>query len=214
MSVNEIHESVLHRLADRKHAVEQTKYVIAQKMLEAFPASLEQVVNQKLKRIELDNASVKSKIKKLQLLTSEVRQVTQDLVPCKRGCSACCHVKVEMSQDEAEIIGDFLKITPKKLPKGIRMLSQSALGRADTPCPFLKNHECSIYEVRPIACRNYVVMDVDNLLCGFENEALALAEDPRAVPVPSTRAQPIFRAYLSLAKNQTWADIRQFFPDN
>lgn len=214
MSVNEISESVIHSLAERKSFVIHHQAAIAEKLAEAFPVNVQQKFDQKLNRIEKDNSSRKSKIRKLQLLTSEVRQVTADIVPCKRGCSACCHIKVEMCQDEAEIIGEHLQKKPKKLLKNVRMTPESALGRPDTPCPFLKNHECSIYDARPVVCRNFVVMDIDNLLCGFENSALVLAKDSRAVPVPFSTATPILAAYLRLTQNQPLADIRQFFPDN
>lgn len=212
MNVTEIPESVLQRLADRKQCSQENSQAIVQKMNQMFPASLEQEVSKKLLQITTDNASLKSKLKRMQLLTSEIRQETSSLVPCKKGCSACCHIKVEMCQAEAEIIGDYVHQVPKKFPKGVHFPPESSLGHSDTPCPFLKNNECSIYEVRPIVCRNFVVTDVDNLLCGFENRALDLAQDPRFVPVQYIKALPMLEAYQKLAIDQPWADIRQFFP--
>lgn len=48
MNVNEIPESVLDRLADRRRYAQANSQVIVQKMNQMFPASLEQEVSKKL----------------------------------------------------------------------------------------------------------------------------------------------------------------------
>jgi Fe-S-cluster containining protein len=182
----------------------------------AVPFEFQHSLNKKLATIVNDNATLKSKIKRLQALTSEARQPTAASVPCKKGCCACCYIQVEMSQAEADLIGDAIGRPAVRLPPGNHTTSKDLLGRPNTPCPFLDDGACAIYEVRPVVCRNFAIADIDNLLCSFENMALAAAKDPRAINVPMLHAGPIFAAYreLNYAKKQSWADIRQYFPYN
>jgi hypothetical protein len=49
---------------------------------------------------------------------------------------------------------------------------QTRLLRLNIACPFLMNKRCSIYAERPLACRNYVVLN-DPAECGRIGGALA-----------------------------------------
>lgn len=84
----------------------------------------------------------------------------------------------------------------------------------NTPCPFLDNGLCTIYEHRPYNCRSLGVVDRDSLTCDPVNTALARAKDPRAVPVSMTKMQAFDPAFQELHRRPgtVWADIRQFFP--
>lgn len=73
-----------------------------------------------------------------------------------------------------------------------------------SPCPFLREGRCSVYETRPLACRTLLNLDDDDLLCrlvpGVE------------VPVPYAGAGEFKALYLLAQPNAELADIRDFFP--
>jgi uncharacterized protein len=76
-------------------------------------------------------------------------------VPCGE-CSACCtssrfvHVRSEETQTLVRIPRELLFPAPG-LPKGNVLLGYDEHGR----CPMLTDGRCSIYEHRPLTCRNY-----------------------------------------------------------
>jgi Fe-S-cluster containining protein len=81
---------------------------------------------------------------------------------CKKGCSFCCHVSTDISEDEAFLIADYCKTNGIGIPAAY--LHSQLLYEADkiymsscSACVFLKDNKCSIYPVRPIACRKYFV---------------------------------------------------------
>lgn len=84
-------------------------------------------------------------------------------VSCKKGCSFCCYIHVDISDTEAQILAP--KVTPNM---AIELLNQgqkvgvtawSTLPYKERKCVFLKNGECSVYEDRPLACRKYLVVN-------------------------------------------------------
>jgi Fe-S-cluster containining protein len=107
-------------------------------------------------------------------------------IVCKHGCAWCCYMQVGVSAPEVFAIADYLannKSTLSLDDAKIRLTSLdhktnnlSAISRLATqqPCAFLVNNSCSIYEVRPLACRgsNSIdsercrlhVEDIDDLL--------------------------------------------------
>ncbi|MFX8156697.1 hypothetical protein ABTL03_19600, partial [Acinetobacter baumannii] len=50
------------------------------------------------------NSSALSKLKKITDVMEAVAEVRKPHVVCKAGCSACCHMQVEMTDVEAERI--------------------------------------------------------------------------------------------------------------
>jgi uncharacterized protein len=125
---------------------------------------------------------------------------------CARGCGHCCHVSVPISEFEARYMGDKLGIKPNEV-KQSRRPDLREFG-SHTPCPFLTNGECSIYEVRPLTCRMHMNFDRDNYWCLHENWQKPEAEIPRPT------IQPLEEAYHQLmnqTKQQIVADIRDFF---
>ena len=105
-------------------------------------------------------------------------------VPCRNGCAACCRYLVPVSVPEALRLWDEIKLQPparcdpalmrccaaaKRLlatppptapDESGRMTYAQAVGRwyaqLDLPCPFLADEMCTIYENRPVACREYL----------------------------------------------------------
>lgn len=80
---------------------------------------------------------------------------------CRAGCSHCCSVRVEASAAEVFRIAGELKRRPAREIEALveRLGRRVAAGANDgppsgrTPCGFLDNHLCSIYDIRPAVCR-------------------------------------------------------------
>lgn len=87
---------------------------------------------------------------------------------CKKGCHFCCRQNVEVSEAEVAVIVEFLKehginisrnYLMEQLKYGRKEVSRTEVGWRT----FLKDGECSIYPVRPLACRSYHVVSVPEL---------------------------------------------------
>jgi len=167
--------------------------------------------SQRLESLSRSSGSRRSKIHVLNQIVSDVRAISSDHIACKAGCANCCYQRVMLSQTEADAIGHKIGRPAKQLPVSYRISTENAYGRA-TPCTFLKDDRCSIYDARPFVCRNQVNLDVDNLLCSFENWDLGKVKDPNFVGVPMQDPGPPMIAYRALCANDVVGDIRDFFP--
>lgn len=110
------------------------------------------------------------------------------VVPCRKGCSACCFYPVDVQILDAWLIAAHVRRWPAAEQGALRRRLTHALSlaqRADVDltcvhaspekrkryleariaCPFLVADACSIYEVRPTACRTHVLVDRDPAEC-------------------------------------------------
>ncbi len=108
-------------------------------------------------------------------------------ISCRSGCGACCRQLVPISEVEARLIHDLVMNFPEprrsevlaRFAEARLRLEQAGLlemlltpgafsddqlrpvaldyFRQGVPCPFLEDESCSIYEERPISCREYLV---------------------------------------------------------
>jgi Fe-S-cluster containining protein len=101
---------------------------------------------------------------------------------CKKGCAACCTQSVTMTSMEGEMILDFVrregrekwlleKLDRDRPGKSTAAMTTNHFAKACldhqevcvdnwgswdfTPCIFLVENTCSIYEVRPFGCRSF-----------------------------------------------------------
>jgi len=90
-------------------------------------------------------------------------RVDWNMVRCKKGCAFCCHINIDMTLAEAEVIVQYCKdndiaINEKLLEIQKSLTIQQRNAHKDNRCAFLSpDNTCSIYEVRPLACRKYIV---------------------------------------------------------
>jgi len=130
-------------------------------------------------------------------------------VTCRSGCSACCRQHVPVTHSEARHIAalvgslppDRRRIVESRFSEAVETLRQTGFfdiltGVADPgpdfvrslafryfdlgiACPFLENESCSIYEERPLRCREYLVTSPASLCAAPENQPI------RTVPFPN-----------------------------
>lgn len=98
------------------------------------------------------------------LIEAHKKQLT-----CKKGCSHCCHMDVAVTKPEIAVIVRWCEEHQLPIDKAYlrRQVQYSMDDLPESPvsaCVFLKDHLCSIYPVRPLACRRYLVSS-DVRLC-------------------------------------------------
>jgi Fe-S-cluster containining protein len=111
-----------------------------------------------------------------------------EAISCRKGCGACCRQVVPISQPEARQIHALVENQPEPRRTEIRARFEAARARLQETnlprrmahaeslddasrqslavdyfrlgiaCPFLEDESCSIYEDRPLACREYLVI--------------------------------------------------------
>lgn len=152
----------------------------------------------------------------LQRAASAWSKPIEKVAACRKGCAHCCHISVTISAVEAAVIGRQVGVRPAQPRKAVKLQSIQALqgalaevqaisARAETtPCPFLVDNACSIYEARPMACRLLLNLDDDALLCRLI--------PGQAVPVPYANSDQLKALYLMAQAASPLADIRDFFP--
>lgn len=104
-------------------------------------------------------------------------------VDCKMGCAWCCHQPVFALTHEILIIAEYISqrfsketialITEKAAKKSAytRALTGRELLTVNQPCPLLRNGACSVYQVRPMACRIYLSSDVKTCIQKYDTPA-------------------------------------------
>jgi Fe-S-cluster containining protein len=99
------------------------------------------------------------------LLEQDRRLTGAEAVRCHKGCSHCCHGPVEIRPHEAHLLVEHLRSAGRALDRD-KLERQSAYGvdtwreqpAADQACVFLDAAgACSVYDVRPNACRKLLV---------------------------------------------------------
>lgn len=102
-------------------------------------------------------------------------------IDCKIGCSFCCYSRVSLTPVEAVLISDFIKqnyslkktdALLKRATNNLRLIhGKSEEERihlwGKTPCIFLHEETCSIYNVRPIICRAWHSLSADQCSVAF-----------------------------------------------
>lgn len=127
-------------------------------------------------------------------------------VSCAKGCGACCRQVVPIAPAEARRVAALVEEMPEprrsvvkgRFAEAWKRIEEAgllpalegrgprapggaveiglAVFRLGIPCPFLEEESCSIYEERPIACREYLVTS---------DPALCSAPTPKTIaPVP------------------------------
>lgn len=81
-------------------------------------------------------------------LTDELWDKHHDRMACKKGCDMCCLnfevFPVEFDAIKQQVAEEYPEILDEKLPE-----------EPGEKCAFLKNHQCAIYNARPIICRTH-----------------------------------------------------------
>lgn len=189
--------------------------VTSEMVEESSQASVDAILKKRPFFAEWMNAAVKDIVKsrttpdkKFLGLLSLVKVVAADIAPhaaCDRGCSHCCNMTVVLGAHEAFAIGRVIGVTPQQ-PPPMRTQEEYVSMYERVPCPFLKNHACSIYAYRPIACRTHFNISKYPELCDIVNYP--------GSDVPNLDLRPIWTAAAMIyGLDEPYGDIREYFPN-
>jgi Fe-S-cluster containining protein len=102
-------------------------------------------------------------------------------VACRSGCTYCCMVPVAASAPEVLAVATFVRerfneerraALDRRVEANIAAtegMDMSQRDRVRLDCPFLEAGKCTVYEVRPIACRGYSSYSVEDCREDFEH---------------------------------------------
>lgn len=93
--------------------------------------------------------------------------IVKQLSPCSKGCTACCHTQVSVTEDEAELLAHLIKsgvnidLERFKIQMNAKDDSRAfySIKYEDRRCVFLgQDGSCEVYEDRPSVCRTNAVL--------------------------------------------------------
>jgi Fe-S-cluster containining protein len=105
---------------------------------------------------------------------------------CERGCSYCCHLRVEIRPHDAFVLAQHVQArfsagqrarTLARIEETlarIAPLTPDQHIRAGIPCALLEDGVCSAYEARPATCRKYYSVSVETCRNAFNDTAAPL----------------------------------------
>lgn len=105
--------------------------------------------------------------RKVQALIDEQVEASSHIkTTCQKGCGACCHLEVEITRDDAEVLANSLHSVVinrqdlRRLSTRERLDSEWTKGYvASNRCVFLgSDNACTNYENRPAVCRKHSVV--------------------------------------------------------
>jgi Fe-S-cluster containining protein len=128
---------------------------------------------------------------------------------CGKGCSFCCYLKTDISDDEAVLLTEYsreigFEIDYNYLEEQIVKTDEEFLKipYAKRKCVFLNEEgACSVYEHRPIACRKLIVVS-NSEDCDTENKS-----GERVARLASVEAESISVAVLNTRKSGGLAEM-------
>lgn len=113
----------------------------------------------------------------------------QPTLACRQGCDYCCHPPVSATVAEvANIVAYVEAQLPPEETERLRErvqqmksltepMSSRERAKSNLPCPFLEAGRCSVYPVRPLACRGF--NSYDQAIC---RQVFEHPENPPKVP--------------------------------
>ncbi len=122
-------------------------------------------------------------------------------IDCKAGCAWCCYQPVFALTHELLVINEYMhKNLSKKDIEDIKKKTYAKYERTkgmdyDTilkvnhQCPFLIDNKCSVYPVRPLACRIYLSRNVNACIEKYND------------PGDGKREMPLFGFIMDAGKN-------------
>ena len=129
------------------------------------------------------------------------RQLTGATVDCRAGCSFCCWLRIDARADEVLVISRFLQreeMAQQREALGARIreagarvagLTQAGRQALRQPCALLDHAGCcSVYAVRPAACRRYLSVSVDACEAIWRDEAPAVEPEHPMIAEPGRYA--------------------------
>ncbi len=165
-------------------------------------------------RAHQSQQSVISFVSSLQHSVSRVIQTARAQgvgIACRAGCSHCCSARVEAMPPEVFLIAKELEGRPtEERQQFVQRLKMHVATRSElnpwnqrSKCPFLTDDLCSIYAVRPSACRKAHSLDVKKC----QENAPEIPQDLGVVVAAEALTKGTSEAYAKLGFNASGYEL-------
>lgn len=140
---------------------------LASEVFEQFLESLHEELGKASRELMQSAAGGLRAMRLQEMVDAEIAEGADIEVSCFKGCSACCHMEVEVTSHEADVlkhlVEDGMSIDRSRLQQQSQRNLQDPVWREGmrneiNKCVFLNHQgECRIYENRPVMCRRHSV---------------------------------------------------------
>ena len=89
-------------------------------------------------------------LKQVDAHIQQLEKTYSDKIACKKGCDSCCQFLNLFPVEAFALASAFLQ-TEKSSQDSVR----AELKKPTTGCPLLIDHQCRLYQARPIICRTH-----------------------------------------------------------
>lgn len=183
-------------LSEQKYAAENRARII-----QRFPQKLVAKEEGLLPKFQRHKGKPLRKLEQLFLFMDEIYSAVGPYLPCKKGCSYCCHNEViEITEIEIAFI-----------EQETQHRRRATLGPASAhgqPCPFLAGDACSIYAARPFLCRRHMVLTRTSYWCDPDR-----ANTEEFPLLAFSEVDKVMGLILRESGNATPTDIRMAFSE-
>lgn len=147
-------------------------------------------------------------------IAERLSQLITPYTPCRKGCNHCCYMATAVSKFEADMIGRYLGRDPadagqpgEDYEKDVGTMRDKWTGQR---CTLLgEDGKCTVYPVRPIACRVHHNFAKDEENCRM----VGVGARRMSTPAINLDGFQLTAAYvLGIQGGYAYADIRDWFP--
>lgn len=168
---------------------------------------IDHALNHELPAIVGTPGNAEYKMRRVIAIADRTARLIGPHTPCRRGCASCCHMATTISSIEAAQIGKAIGRTPKpgRPPLDVAETRKAEIDKWHlTPCTFLGlENECTIYDVRPLACRIHHSIEDTPEPCDISRGVRG---------VHAINLQWLNHAAAIALREESFGDIREFFP--
>lgn len=98
----------------------------------------------------------KSDVKKTDRIVHNINERVSSQIDCTACANCCITSAINMDEEDIKTLSSFLGITEDEFEKQYTTKDEFGdITFEKAPCAFLKDKKCTVYEVRPKACREY-----------------------------------------------------------
>ncbi len=102
---------------------------------------------------------------------------------CQINCTYCCHNQVSVTPVEVTLLAEFIKLNFSEeqlrelkiriydLEKSTKDMNAFQRKKAKKPCALLIDNKCSVYTVRPLSCKGWNSLDVNDCKEAFNSDS-------------------------------------------